>query len=380
MQSPARPTAVTRLVRLLHDEGPMSRAAATTRLGLTRTAIGDAAGWLADAGVLAAAAAEPTGRGRPSPVLGFADRGPVVLAVHLKPRRAEVAVVGLGAEVVEQCGFTLPGQGPRAVLKALAARLTSVARRHGRPLVGVAVGLAGMTRPGGVVRNAVHFGWTDVPAEEVLRSALPEGLPVRVATDSGLTALAEQRRGAGRGDGPVLVLVGGHTGIGGALVGAESHVLEVGHLSIDRKGLPCPCGQRGCLELYADGRAVARNAGVPVDHLPHVLARAEAGAARDTRAVLTAADHLGTGLVNLLNVLAPAKVVLTGLLADLHRLGGDRITEHLGRSVIARADGTPVVAGAVAHPVLVGAAELAFEDFLTHPPLIDHCGQTTSWG
>ncbi|GAA2966392.1 ROK family transcriptional regulator [Actinokineospora diospyrosa] len=374
MQSPARPTAVTRLLRLLHDEGPMSRATATARLGLTRTATGDAASWLADAGVLAATVAEPAGRGRPSPTLGFAEHGPVVLAVHLRPRRAEVAVVGLGSGLLEQCGFALPAQGPRAVLKALAGRLAALARQHARPLVGVGIGLAGMTRPGGVVRNAVHFGWTDVPAQDLLQSMLPDGPAVRVATDSGLTALAEQRRGAGRGEGPVLVLVGGHTGIGGALVGARSHVLEPGHLSIDRKGLPCPCGQRGCLELYADGRAVARNAGVPVDHLPHVLARAEAGAARETRAVLTAADHLGTGLVNLLNVLSPTKVVLTGFLADLHRLGGDRIREQLGRSVVARADATPVVVGEVAGPVLVGAAELAFEDFLTRPA--DHCGLT----
>ncbi|GAA3039413.1 ROK family protein [Actinokineospora globicatena] len=364
---PARPTAVVRLVRLLHDAGPMNRAEATTRLGLTRTAVGDAAAWLTEIGVIAATAAAPSGRGRPSPLLGFDDRGPVVAAVHLRPRRADIAVVGLGATVVSRSSVALPGTTPQAVLKALAARVSTAVKRCERPLVGVGVGIAGMVRPGGLVRNAVHFGWDDVPARELLEQSLPDEVDVRVETDSGLTALAEHRRGAGRGPGPVLVLVSEGTGIGGALVGDEVRVLEPGHLSIDRKGLRCPCGQRGCLELYADGRAIARNAGVPLDHLPHLLARAEAGAARESRAVLTAADHLGTGLANLVNVLVPTGVVLTGLLADLHRVGGARIHAQLGHSVVARADEVAVAVGQVPQPVLVGAAELAFEGYLDRP-------------
>ncbi|SES32859.1 ROK family protein [Actinokineospora terrae] len=362
-----RPTAVARLARLLHDEGPMNRAEATTRLGLTRTAVGEAAAWLTTAGVIAATTAPPSGRGRPSPLLGFDDRGPVVAAVHLRPRRADVAIIGLGATVVDHAGVAVTGSTPQAVLKSLAARIRAAAERSGRPLVGVGVGLAGMVRPGGVVRTAVHFEWADVPARDLLQRHLPDDVAVEVGTDSGLIALAERRRGAGRGPGPVLVLSCEHTGIGGALVGTETRVLEPGHLSIDRKGLPCPCGQRGCLELYADGRAITRTTGVPPDHLAHVIARAESGAARERRAVLTAADHLGTGLANLVNVLVPAKVVLTGVLADLHRVGGDRIREQLGRSVVASADGVEVVVGRVPRSVLVGAAESAFEHFLARP-------------
>ncbi|WP_156893214.1 ROK family transcriptional regulator [Actinokineospora enzanensis] len=366
MDRPVRPTAVARLLRLMHESGPMNRATATTRLGLTRTAVGEAAAWLTERGVLSTEQGPPAGRGRPSPLLALAPRGPVVIAAHLRPRRVDIAVVGLGARVVSRTSHRV-GAAPQAALTDVATHIAAAVDATGRPCVGVAVGLAGMTRPGGVVRNAVHFGWDRVPAEQILREHLPPDLPVRLENDSGLTALAEYRRGAGRHPGTVLVLACEHTGIGGALItdGTTHHVLEAGHLSIDPHGLDCPCGQRGCLEMYADARAVLREAAAT--DLADVFARAELGDPRARYAVDTAADHLGSGLASLVNIVVPARVVLAGVLGDLHRLAAQRVHAHLARSVVARTDDTEVVAGAAADSVLVGAAELAFDPYLAHP-------------
>ncbi|GLZ39351.1 hypothetical protein Acsp05_29750 [Actinokineospora sp. NBRC 105648] len=353
----------------------MSRAEATTRLGLTRTAIGDAARWLTDLGVLSAEHTAPVGRGRPSPLLGPDERGPVVVAAHLLPRRVDVAVVGLGASPGPKRAYPLSGEdAPAKVLRVVAGRIAAAARRAGRPCVGVAVGLAGMTRAGGVARNAVHFNWDHVPAQELLAEHLP--MPVLLENDSGLTALAEYRRGAGRHAGTVLVLSCAHTGIGGALLGdgvfpPGGHVLEAGHVSIDLDGLPCTCGQLGCLEMYSDGQSILRALGAAdVDDqtaLRSVLDRAWSTGSAEARVALTAADRLGVGLASMVNLLAPERVVLSGVLGELYRLGAAEVRARLNRSIVARADGTEIVVGTVADPVLVGAAELAFEGFLAQP-------------
>ncbi|WP_181043685.1 ROK family protein [Actinokineospora auranticolor] len=334
----------------------MSRAAATTRLGLTRTAVGDAAAWLTDAGILRTAASAPVGRGRPSPLLGLADDGPVVAVAHLRPDRVDVAVVGLGVAVAERESCPVDVSSPDETLARVAADVAAAVARSGRWCVGVVVALAGMTRSG-VVRNAVHFGWDGVRAEDVLGTRLR--WPVRVESDSGLTALAEHRRGAGRRPGTVLVLACEHTGVGGALMGGglARHVLEVGHLSIEQEGLLCPCGQRGCFEMYVDGRALLRETGTTT--------LSEAFEHYDV--VAAAADRLGWALSSLVNVVVPARVVLAGVLGEIHRVAGDRVDAHVARSVVARTDHTEIVAGQVTDPVLVGAAELGFDPFLDDP-------------
>jgi predicted NBD/HSP70 family sugar kinase len=357
----------------------MSRAAATARLGLTRTAVGDAVAWLTDAGILEVAPdATASGRGRPSPLLRPAGNGPVVVAAHLRPARADIAVAGLGASILVKKSHPIGRRSsPGPVLKALAGWMLDTVTEIGRPCAGVAVGLAGMTRAPGIVRNAVHFGWDGVPAAALLSERLPDFPPVRVENDSALSALAEFRRGAGKGARTLLVLSCEHTGIGGALLGGAldrsgaGHALEAGHLSIDLAGVRCPCGQRGCLEMYADGRAILRAVKAPnpddASLLPPVLAEAAAGIAPATAAVAAAAEHLGVGLSSLINVLSPDRVVLAGVLGDLLRTFGQRIREQIVKSVVARTDKTEIVLGQAGEPVLVGAAELAFEHFLADP-------------
>jgi predicted NBD/HSP70 family sugar kinase len=84
-----------------------------------------------------------------------------------------------------------------------------------------------------------------------------------------LAALAEFRRGAGQDAETLLVLTCEHIGIGGTVLhnGApfigSGHAVEAGHLRIGSGKMRCPCGQTGCMELYADGRALIEAAGCP---------------------------------------------------------------------------------------------------------------------
>jgi glucokinase len=163
------------------------------------------------------------------------------------------------------------------------------------------------------------------------------GLPVVVDNDANGAVLAEQRHGAAAGATEVVMLTLG-TGIGGGLVlggelyrGAVGAAAELGHMTVDFDGPPCPsgCPNRGCLETVASGRAIGR-AGEEVarDRPESALGRALAAGEEITGALVTELAHdgdaaagaaiervgaaLGVGLVNLVNVFNPEVVVVGG--------------------------------------------------------------------
>jgi glucokinase len=161
------------------------------------------------------------------------------------------------------------------------------------------------------------------------------GLPVVVENDGNAAAWAEFRFGAGKGV-PDQLMVAIGTGIGGGLIldgalyrGGHGVAAEIGHLGLVRNGLPCPCGRRGCLEQYASGSALQRQARaaaadgtaptlLAAGEDPHsitgamVTERAQAGDAVAMKLFEECADALGVGIASLVAVLDPRLVILGG--------------------------------------------------------------------
>ena len=126
---------------------------------------------------------------------------------------------------------------------------------------------AGVVVPGivddgrGVAVWASNLGWRDLPVTGPLSELL--GVPVALGHDVRAGLRAEVAWGAATGSRNVLFIPLG-TGIAGALmldghvVAADGWAGEIGHVVVEPEGLPCPCGQRGCLETVASASAIAR--------------------------------------------------------------------------------------------------------------------------
>jgi glucokinase len=113
----------------------------------------------------------------------------------------------------------------------------------------------------GVVRYAANLGWRDL----ALRSLLSDRLGCPVAIDHDAVAATRAEASAAGPDDNALLYVSLGTGIatgyavdGQVWRGARGQAGELGHSCVVRDGEPCACGQRGCLEAYASGSAVAR--------------------------------------------------------------------------------------------------------------------------
>lgn len=170
----------------------------------------------------------------------------------------------------------------------------------------VGIGLPGIVDfKGQRVLRSPHFPeWINVPFGEVLSDAL--GLPVTIDNDANMVLRGEKACGAAKPLQHAIMLTLG-TGIGGGILindtifhGTSGFAGEVGHMVIDRHGLPCPCGGRGCWELYASAQAF--------DQPPHTVT--------DPEQWDRFGANLGTGIASLVNVLGIEDIVIGGGLSN----------------------------------------------------------------
>ena len=256
---------------------------------------------------------------------------------------------------------------------------------------GEEVNSLGVAAPGFIdaAQSTVYYTpnipWRSEPLRADLSAVLP-GLAITIDNDANAAGWAEYRFGAGRGRRDMTLLTIG-TGVGGAIVndgrlfrGGFGAGAEIGHMRVVPGGLPCGCGQRGCIEQYGSGRALLRFAGEIADQrgIGQALAaaRAENGTldghivyelivAEDPGALFALRElggWLGQAAASLSAVLDPEVFVFGGGVAA----AGELLLEPIRESYLAHLPARGfhpepdfVTAELVNDAGLVGAADLA---------------------
>lgn len=373
------------IVRELHLHGALTRSELVSRTGLTRTAIRALIGQLTAAGLVSERRASSKGvPGRPSPVVRAIPSSAVVLALEIAVDSLAVAAVGLGGEMLDVVRVDRP-RGRFSVDETVAdlAELTRLLRSRApanQNVIGYGVAVVGIVRRrDGYVSVAPNLGWHDVPLGERLAGALETELPIAVANEADLGALAELRRGAAI-DVSHMLFISGEVGVGGGLIidgkpltGAAGFGGEVGHMAVNPNGVACRCGSVGCWETEVGEGALLLRAG----HVPGggrgeveaVLREAAQFSPAALRAFDSVGRWLGFGLASLVNVFNPQLIVLGGLFGRTYPFTSatllaemDRLTLRASRDLV---QVVPATLGIDAP--LLGAAELAFEPLLADP-------------
>lgn len=366
----------------LHVAGPMRRAELTDRTGLNRSTVAALVSELTALGTVteedSSTAGPPAGRGRPSPVVRPRPETVQVLAADIAVGRVSMARIGLGGVIVARGTRVVTDTHP-AAMAALVASMSHelLASPEAGRVVGMGVSVPGVVRGAdGNVRFAPNLGWQDAPLGDLLTALLPAGLPVRVANDGDLGALAEHQRGVARGVDDI-VFVEGEVGVGCGviidgrpLVGAGGYAGELGHMTVHPSGRRCRCGARGCWETEIGAEALARALGLPgAADVSQVEAELRSGSPDLAWRLDAVAQSLGLGIANVVNLLNPSLVVLGGLLRDLYPVVATSVTRVLNGTAL----GAPLEQVRLAVPelggdaVLLGAAEHAWQDVLADP-------------
>ncbi|MGW4983055.1 ROK family transcriptional regulator [Streptomyces mirabilis] len=373
-----------RILRLLRDEGPNSRAQLGELVNLSRSKLAVEVDRLMETGLVVndGLAASRGGRRshnvRLAPELRF-------LGIDIGATSADVAVTNAELEVLGHRSQPIDvREGPVAVFEQvldMAGKLKAAGLAEG--FDGAGVGIPGPVRfPEGVpVAPPIMPGWDSFPIREALSQDL--GCPVMVDNDVNLMALGEQHVGVARSVGDFLCVKIG-TGIGcGVVVGGEVHrgitgsAGDIGHIQVDPHGHPCACGNRGCLEAHFSGAALARNALAAVEsghagELADRLAASGTLTAADVAAAAAAGDALaidlireGGGLVGqviagLVSFFNPGLVVVGGGVTGLgHCLLAAIRTQVYRRSLPLATGNLPIVLSELGSQAgVIGAARL----------------------
>jgi glucokinase len=315
----------------------------------------------------------------------------IVIGVDLGGTNLRIAGVTREGEVLQlRREETRAEAGPEDLLERLAAGLLGVEEvltRSGWEVLGASLGVPGViSRRRGVVESSPNLpGWKKIHLLRRLRRRV--SLPLLLENDANAAVYGEYWAGSGKGKSTIVLLTLG-TGVGGGIIidgrllrGADGMAGEIGHLTVEREGEPCPCGNRGCLERYASARGISgRYLGLLGGGAPEMPAEGSGEAAwvhslalqGDLMALRTfreAGVYLGIAMAAIVNIINPEAIIIGGgVLPAWDLFIPSAREEMMARAFQAPAERVELLPAALGdHAGFIGAAGLLWEETPSTP-------------
>jgi len=335
--------------------GGISRVEIARRMALSRAAVTTIVNDLLASQIIREAERISARNGRPPIVLEINPTFGHVVGLDFGATHLSLFIADLSARILDENESELNiTRGPETCLaeadRLLHERLTKV-NLSLQNILAIGVGVPGpiVTEAGMVLSPPLMPGWDQYPIRDDLEKRW--GCPVSLNNDAELGALGEWAAGAGRGEGNLAYIKVG-TGIGAGLLldgkiyrGVTGSAGEIGHLTMDENGPVCTCGNHGCLEAIAGGRAIALQAQEavrkgkrtqmaaiqPVESISvrEVAAAARLGDLLAQQILAKAGTHIGIAIAGLVNLFNPGMIVIGGGVART----GDLLLEPMRQAV-----------------------------------------------
>lgn len=263
-------------------------------------------------------------------------RHPWAMGIDIGGTKIHFACMDLQGNILKEAIIaTRVSQGEEAIIQDIGKVTIDLIKElntdFGQPK-GIGIGMAGQIEADtGLVYFAPNLYWRNVPLKQRLESVLQ--LPVTITNDVRASTWAEWHFGSGyQCDHFVCLFIG--TGIGGGIVsngqlivGSTNSAGELGHMNVSLTGPQCTCGNRGCLEAYAGGWAIAERAKEylashldlksPLNQIKNLTAvqvidQFRKGDPLATKVINEAKEALIAGGITIVNALNPKKIILGG--------------------------------------------------------------------
>ncbi len=333
--------------------GGISRAELARQVGLTRSAVTAIINDILESELVRETDSGPATGGRRPVLLEMNPKRGYVVGVDMGATHLALVVTNFAAHVLHEIEIPFNvNDGPEVCLRAVDQQMRELLEKVSLSFHDILA--VGMGVPGPVVYDAglvsappIMPGWDGYPIRTHLQTLWQ--IPLSLNNDAELGALGEWAFGAGRGERHLAYIKVG-TGVGAGLLldgriyrGATGCAGEIGHMTIHDGGPRCSCGNSGCLEAMAGGRAIAQRAQeavrsgrrtqlTTIKPTESITARDVAAAVRlgdlvAQQIVTEAGTYLGTAAASLVNLFNPNVVVIGGGVAQM----GDLLLEPVRR-------------------------------------------------
>ncbi|GAB3064698.1 ROK family protein [Intrasporangium mesophilum] len=368
------------LLQLLRDETPRTRAELAKLTGLARSTVGARVDALLATGLLAPSGEAASTGGRPPIRFAFNPEARVVVGADLGATHGRIALTDLSSrpicEIAEKLDIT---DGPGPVLDwviAATRRLLEQANRMPSELIGIGIGLPGPVEhsSGRPMRPPIMPGWDGYNVPAHVRRAFD--VPVLVDNDVNIMALGEHA--LAHHDVEHLLFVKVATGIGAGIIsggrlhrGAVGAAGDLGHVAAPHApDVLCTCGNRGCLEAVASGRAISKSLneiGIQAESNADIVELVRSGNIPTAHAVRQAGRTIGEVLATCVSLLNPSVIVIGGSLVQAGEslIAGVREVVY-GRSLPLATGGLQIVSATTGVQAgVIGAATMVVQHALT---------------
>ncbi|WP_205699412.1 ROK family transcriptional regulator [Conexibacter sp. SYSU D00693] len=375
------------VLRVIRDGHAVTRAALAEHTGLARSTVTQRVDALLASGLIVEAGDSASTGGRRPGRLAFNHRAGVVLAADLGATHSRLAVSDLAGTPLAEVALERDiADGPEAVLGLVHGRFGGLLADAGRApgdVRGIGIGIPGPVAhdSGQPVNPPIMPGWDGFPIPEWFAEHFGADVPVLVDNDVNIMAAGEHW--ATWRDVEHLLYVKVGTGIGCGIVsdrrihrGAEGAAGDIGHIVVtDREDVVCRCGNTGCLEAVAGGRALAQQlaaAGYDARTSRDVVRLVREGDAGAIRTVREGGRALGQVLAACVNFFNPRVIVVGGDIGEVHEhlLAGVREVVFQRSLPLATRDLRIVTSRLGDRAGVIGAAMMVVEHLL-EPDAVD---------
>jgi len=330
------------ILKTIQNYGPISRSEIARKNKISSTTVTEAVKKLIKQGLVYEEGIGKSSGGRKPILIKFSSDSKFIVAVAITNSYVKIAETNLDAEIKRQEIYPVNKLTGKGFIEYFISSIHEFLKVYSKDDLKKCVGIS-ITSPGiiSVDRAVIHentkLKLKNVPLKEIVEKRFK--LKVWLENDTNAIVMAEKRFGAHKKlENLVYITIG--DGVGAGIVvnghifrGSSGGTGEFGHTTIDKNGVECDCGNRGCLENYINWTAIYSK----------ILAYAESG--KDTMMVklskgdikkvtpyifrealdkndelakeitVEAARYLAIGIVNLVNMLNPDVIILGGKLA-----------------------------------------------------------------
>ncbi|HHT06832.1 MAG TPA: ROK family transcriptional regulator [Hydrogenispora sp.] len=319
----------------LRRHGPLSQAEIAQQTKLSPSTLSKITEELKERKMIKEVGEGPSKGGRKPVFLEFNYDYGYAIGIKIEVKRVTIVLTDLKAQILDKNEMKFDyGTSSDEVIALIIEGITELTARNkgeDRHWLGVGIGVSGLVnKQKGELIYSRLLGWNRVPFRKILQEKF--SVPVYVDNDVNVYTLAELTYGYGQDLNNFILVISG-VGIGAGFVfnrqiyrGEFGGAGEVGHMVIFPEGKNCYCGRQGCLEAHAgekyiieetkrllsadkDSPLYAERSSLTIER---VLAAAEQGDHHARKALYTAGRNLGIGLVNLINIVNPAAIILSG--------------------------------------------------------------------
>jgi predicted NBD/HSP70 family sugar kinase len=329
---------ISDVLALFREHGELSRTDVIEISGLSRSTVNQRLTSLSDAGLITPSGAGESTGGRPSSRFAFRIDRAVILTADIGASGFVAAVCDLAGTPLRQVSRVVNvWEGPERVLQEVTDCFEEL--KGTATVWGIGIGVPGPVefKAGRVVNPPIMTGWDRFDIAGWFSTGYR--VPVVVENDANARAVAEAR--LSQTDNLISLKLG--TGIGSGLFfngqivrGNEGGAGDIGHtravVGDESSLLPCRCGNVGCVEAYAGGWALRRDLdalGITVTGTDDIVRLVKQGNIEAGRLVRQAGRVLGDAVADLVSILNPAQIVISGQLAECDEILLSGIRERI---------------------------------------------------